>query len=156
EPEEVSDFGRPDVGPAVDPATVARDLIAIRSLVEMEERVLEVIREATGARWVALYRPVDGAYRLRRALNVEMSALPGSLAGACALLQVDDRFLIAGAERTQEDDRFPGPFTCIRIRAEFEHLPALLIVGTAEGESEESPTADLVGIIDVCSLALRN
>lgn len=152
---ELADFEPPLPGTPVDAAAVAHELIAIRSLAEMEERVLEVVRDATGAEWLTLYRSVDGKYCRRRTLQIEPGKLPDSLDAGVTSELIKARSPVDLREASWLEGHLPGAAACIRMQAEFEHLPVLLLLGTGEGD----PTPSLSGfqdVIDVCSIALRN
>jgi diguanylate cyclase (GGDEF)-like protein len=139
----------------INPSTVAYDLISIRCLAEMEDRVLEILRDATVACWIALYRSVDGAYRRRRVQGIGEDALPDRLDPDATSRLLDEGFDITVEECAQLDDRFPGPIGCIRMQAEFDLLPSFVIVGRSAGAGGPLQT-DLQTIVEVCAIALHN
>jgi hypothetical protein len=139
----------------INPSTVAYDLISIRCLAEMEDRVLEILRDATVACWIALYRSVDGAYHRRRVQGIGEDALPDRLDPDATSRLLDEGFDITVEECAQLDDRFPGPIGCIRMQAEFDLLPSFVIVGRSAGAGGPLQT-DLQTIVEVCAIALHN
>lgn len=121
----------------------------------MESRVLEVIRGATGGGWLALYRFADGRYRRRAALGIEGGDLPDSLTPAASESLLAGPALMPSTDTSPVKDIFPGGTSLVRIRSEFDHLPALLLLGQPAG-SEEVSQDGIQEVVDICAIALRN
>lgn len=121
----------------------------------MEARVLDAVRDSVGGGWVALYRFAEGRYRLRQALEVDDIPLPDNLSAAFS------ESLLTGPVSTWIDETpsfqeiFPEGTALIRMRAEFDHLPALLLLGRNDLVDGRCPD-DVQRVIEVCAIALRN
>lgn len=139
-------------------ATVARDLIAIRSLSETEQLALEAMRTAAGRSWSALYRPEESGYRRGGVVGVQEQELPESLE-----TELVEKLLggITSAGYCDEEDlrhKVAAVSAYARLQGEFDHQPILLLLG---GPSDEaSPPALGLEILDsvaeVCAIGLRN
>jgi diguanylate cyclase (GGDEF)-like protein len=148
-----------DAGAVADAAAgaVARDLLGLRSVVEVESRLLESVLTQSGASWAAIYRPSDSGYRRSSVEGSTRPSLPRKLATAFvdALLEPGDDVLPVEGARDRE--MLAGAALRAGMTAETEIRSILLLVGPPALEMcDEAEKNALQAVTDVCARALRN
>lgn len=134
---------------------VARELIAIRSLEEGEEHVMEALQKASGLDWSALYRPANDRYQLARSTHANEAKVPMSVEGPTVAALLEDIRRVGSCNDKDLSPRLRHTRLLVRLDSEFDPRPALIVLG--QTEPDESRSIDLrltEAIAEVCSAGL--